>query len=161
MTSFLQLCSEPADAFEQLLLHRDFGPSRQFSQTADVVGCSESTLRRRAEQWQWAERLADYDSGMLEQASEARTEAELERYVDRLEAFRQEQLYRADRVGGLAEELLALVERSLKHHLETETVLQGRELPAVLNAVCKSLEAAMNTEATALGVTELLEGGSH
>ena len=45
MNSFPQLPGEPADAFEQLLLHRDFGPSRQFSQTADVVGRSESTLR--------------------------------------------------------------------------------------------------------------------
>ena len=61
MNSFPQLPGEPADAFEQLLLHRDFGPSRQFSQTADVVGCSESTLRRRAEQWNWVERLADQD----------------------------------------------------------------------------------------------------
>ena len=79
MNSFPQLPGEPADAFEQLLLHRDFGPSRQFSQTADVVGCSESTLRRRAEQWNWVERLADYDSGMLQQASEARTQEDLER----------------------------------------------------------------------------------
>ena len=157
MTFFPQLPSEPADSFEQLLLYRDLGPSRQYKQAADVLGCSESTLRRRADQWQWAERLADYDSAMLEQASEARTEVELERYVDRLEAFRQEQLYRADRVGGLAEELLALVECSLRHHLETGTVLQGRELPAVLNAVCKAFEAAMNTEATALGVAGLLD----
>jgi len=65
---------------QQLLLHRDLGPSRQFSQTADVVGCSESTLRRRAEQWNWVERLAEYDSGMLQKASEARTKEELDRY---------------------------------------------------------------------------------
>jgi|GEM_PF-1907295 len=157
MTSFTQLLGEPADAFEQLLLHRDFGPSRQFTQTADVVGCSESTLRRRAEQWNWVARLADYDSGMLQQASEARTREELDRYRLTLETFRQEQLSRAQRVGGLAEELLALVEHSLRHHLETGSVLQGRELPAVLNAVCKALEAAMNTEATALGVAGLLD----
>jgi len=80
VTSFSQLPGEPSDAFEQLLLHRDFGPSRQFSQTADVVGCSESTLRRRAEQWNWAERLAFYDSGMLHKLSEARTEEEFDRH---------------------------------------------------------------------------------
>ena len=106
MNSFPQLPGEPADAFEQLLLHRDFGPSRQFSQTADVVGCSESTLRRRAEQWNWVERLADYDSGMLQQASEARTQEDLERYKNQLETFRQEQLARACTVGDRAEELL-------------------------------------------------------
>ena len=94
MNSFSQIPGEPADAFEQLLLHRDLGPSRQFSQTADGVGCSESTLRRRAEQWNWVKRLADYDSGMLQQASKARTKDDLERYQHQLETFRQEQLKR-------------------------------------------------------------------
>ena len=157
MNSFFQLPGEPADAFEQLLLHRDFGPSRQFSQTAEIVGCSESTLRRRAEQWNWVERLADYDSGMLQQASEARTKEELERYKHQLESFRQEQLARARSVGDRAEDLLAMVERSLKHHLDAGTVLQGRELPSVMAAACKALEGAMNIEATAHGVAGLLE----
>lgn len=157
MNSFSQLPGEPADAFEQLLLHRDFGPSRQFSQTADVVGCSESTLRRRADQWNWVERLADYDSGMLEQASEARTKEDLQRYKHQLETFRLEQLERARKVGNRADEPLAMVERSVRHHLEAGTVLQGRELPSVMAAACKALEGAMNIEATALGVAGLLE----
>ena len=157
MNSFPQLPGEPADAFEQLLLHRDFGPSRQFSQTADVVGCSESTLRRRAEQWNWVERLADYDSGMLQQSSEARTKEDLERYQHQLETFRQEQLVRARTVGDPAEELLAMVELSVRHHMEARTVLQGRELPAVMATACKALEGAMNIEATALGVAQLLD----
>ena len=157
MTSFQQLPNEPSDSFEQLLLHRNFGPCRQFSQTADVVGCSESTLRRRADHWNWSERLADYDSGQLKTVSDARTEAELERYEEQLETFRQEQLSRARQVGETADALLALVERSLSHHLEAGTVLHGRELPSVMAAVCKALEGAMNIEATALGVSELLD----
>ena len=156
MNSFSQLPGEPADSFEQLLLHRDFGPSRQFSQTADVVGCSESTLRRRAEQWSWVERLAEYDSGVLKTVSDARSESELERYEEQLEAFRQEQLARARKVGETADELLALVESSLKHHLEAGTVLHGRELPSVIAAICKAVEGSMNIEATALGISELL-----
>ena len=156
MTSFPQLPGEPADAFEQLLLHREFGPSRQFRRTADVVGCSESTLRRRAEQWHWGERLVDYDSWMLQQASDARSEAELERYEEQLEAFRQEQLARARKVGETADELLALVESSLKHHLKAGTVLQGRELSSVIAAICKAVEGSMNIEATALGIADLL-----
>ena len=156
MNSFPQLPGEPADAFEQLLLHRDFGPSRQFSQTADVVECSESTLRRRAEQWNWIERLADYDSAMLQQASEARTKEDLQRYKHQLEAFRQEQLARARTVGDRAEELLAMVDCSVRHHLEAGTVLQGRELPSVMAAACKALEGAMELEGMALGVSELL-----
>jgi len=157
MTSFPQLPGEPADSFEQLLLHRDFGPSRQFSQTADVVGCSESTLRRRAEQWKWVQRLAEYDSGMLQKASEARTKEDLDRYKHLLETFRQEQLARARTVGDRAEDLLAMVERSVRHHLEAGTVLQGRELPSVMAAACKALEGAMELEGMALGVSEILE----
>jgi hypothetical protein len=157
MNSFPQLSGEPADAFEQLLLHRDFGPSRQFSQTANVVGCSESTLRRRAEQWNWFERLAEYDSGMLHQASEARTKDDFERYKHQLEAFRQEQLARARTVGDRAEELLEMVEHSVSHHLEAGTILQGREIPSVMAAACKALEGAMNIEATALGVAQLMD----
>ena len=50
-----------------------------------------------------------------------------------------------------------MVERSVRHHLEAGTVLQGRELPSVMAAACKALEGAMNIEATALGVAGLLE----
>ena len=157
MTFLHQLPGEPADAFEQYLLHRNFGPSRQFSQTANVVGCSESTLRRRAKEWNWIERLAAYDSGMLQQISETRAEEELELYKHQLESFRQEELARARTVGERAEELLAMVERSLEHHLQAGTVLQGRELPSVMAAACKALEGAMNIEATALGVAGLLD----
>ena len=95
MTSLQQLPGESAEAFEQLLLQRVFSTSRQFSQTADVVGCSESTLRRRAELWKWVERLADCDPVMLKQASAARTKEDLERHRHRLETFRQEQPSRA------------------------------------------------------------------
>ncbi len=160
MTSFCQLPGEPSEAFEQLLLHRDFGPGRHFSQTADVVGCSESTLRRRADQWKWVERLAAYDSEMLKNASEARTKADSERYEHQLETFRQKQLSRARTIGDCAEELVLLVERSLRHHLEAGTVLHGRELSSVMAVACKALEGAMNIEAAALGVEALLEADS-
>ena len=157
MTVFPQLPGEPSEAYEQLLLHRDFGPARQFSQTAEAVGCSESTLRRRAEQWDWRARLDQYDAALLQQVSRARTKADLERYEAQLETFRRQQLERARRVGDRAEELLTMVERSLRHHLEAGTCLQPRELPSVMAAACKALEGAMNIEATALGIAELLE----
>ena len=160
MTTFSQLPGEPAEAFEQLLLHRGFGPSRQFSKTSEVLGCSESTLRRRAEKWNWVERLSAYDSRVLQEASAARTNEELDRYTHQLETFRQEQLERARTVGGRAEELLALLARSLMHHHDAGTVLQAREIASVMAAACKALEGAMNIEATALGVAGLLEDQS-
>ena len=94
---------------------------------------------------------------MLQQASEARTKEDFDRYSNQLETFRLEQLSRARIVGDRAEELLAMVERSVRHHLDAGTVLQGREIPSVMAAACKALEGAMNIEATALGVSALLE----
>ena len=94
---------------------------------------------------------------MLQQASEARTKEDFDRYKNQLETFRLEQLSRARTVGDRAEELLAMVERSVRHHLEAGTVLQGRELPSVMAAACKALEGAMNIEAAALGVAAFLE----
>ena len=157
MTSFHQLPGEPSEAFEQLLLHRNFGTSRQFSQTADFAGCSESTLRRRAERWDWVKRLAAYDTEILQRASEKQTKEELDRFKNQLEMFRQAQLHRARNVGERAEDLLEMVERSIRHHLETGTVLQGRELSSVMTAVCKALDGSMTIEATALGISELLD----
>ena len=64
---------------------------------------------------------------MLQQASDARTEAELERYEEQLETFRQEQLARARTIAERADKLLALVERSLRNHFNADTVLQGHD----------------------------------
>ena len=50
-----------------------------------------------------------------------------------------------------------MVERSVKHHLEAGTVLQGRELPYLIAAACNAMEGAMNIEATAIGVAGVLE----
>ena len=49
-----------------------------------------------------------------------------------------------------------MIERSVRHHLEAGTVLQGREIPSVMAAACKALEGAMELEGMALGVSELL-----
>ena len=155
--SFPQLPGEPADAYKQLLVHRDLGPGRLFRQTAELLGCSESTLRRRSEQWQWKERLASYDAVLLDQLSIEGRDEFLERFQSSLQLFREDQLQRAKRVGELADGMLSLVKESLQQQLDEGVMLRGRELPAVLSAVVRAMEGAMNIEASALGVSELME----
>jgi len=53
--------------------------------------------------------------------------------------------------------LIEFVRWSLMHHQQQGSTLQGRELSSVLSASCKAMDISMNTEATALGVSELLE----
>ena len=155
--TFDQLPGEPAEVFEQLLIHRDLGPGRLFRQTAELVGCSESTLRRRSEQWQWVERLKAYDAALLDQINSDGHSQALKRHEKQLKEFRDKQLSRAQRVGELADELMALLKQSLKQQMDEGVMLRSREIPSVLSATCKSLEGAMNIEATALGVSELLD----
>lgn len=157
MQEFNQLPGEPADSFAQLLIHRDAGPARLYRQTAVLTDCSESTLRRRAERWDWEKRLEEYDAMMLRQIELESTVEGLHRYKQQLKAFRDLQLDRAHRLGRLADDLMELVQRSIMHYQKQDSVLQGREIPAMLTSSCKAMDASIATEATALGVTELLE----
>ena len=49
------------------------------------------------------------------------------------------------------------LKKSLQQQLDEGVNLRGRELPAVLSAVVRAMEGAMNIEASALGVSELME----
>ena len=52
--------------------------------------------------------------------------------------------------------VLTMVERSVRHHHEAGTVLQGREIPSIIAASYMAFEGAMELEGMALGVSELL-----
>ena len=74
-----------------------------------------------------------------------------------LQSSKKIQLERAHRLGELADELMEFVHHSLLQHQQNGLVLQGREISALLASSCKSLEASMDIEAVALGVSELLD----
>lgn len=157
MPVFEQLPGEPADAFAQLLVHRDAGPSRLFRETAIVTGTSESTLRRRAERWDWQIRLNSYDASMLKKIESERTEQTLRRQTEQLREFRDLQLDRARRLGALADLMMEFVRLSLVQHHENGLVLNVREFSSVLSSSTKAMELSMDTEAISLGVTEFLD----
>ena len=114
-------------------------------------------MRRRAEQWKWKERLASYDSDLLDQLSIEGRDESLERFQISLQLFREDQLQRAKGVGDLAEGMLALAKQSLCQQLEDRVILRGRELPAVLSAGVRAMEGAMIIEVSAIGISELME----
>ena len=157
MPTFEQLTGEPADSFAQLLIHRDAGPSRLFRKTAVLTGCSESTLRRRAVLWKWQERLDLYDAAILSRIESESSNETVQKYKMQLHVFRDHQMNRARQLGVIADSTMSLIISSLAHCQESESLLQGREISSVLTASCKAIEMAMNTEAAALGVTELID----
>ena len=123
-------------------------------------------LRRRSEQWQWVERLKAYYAALLDQINSDGHSQAVKRHEQQLKEIRDKQLSRAERVGELADELMALLKQSFKQQMDECVMLRSRKISSVLSAACKSLEGAMNIEATALGVAELLDqeftnGGSN
>lgn len=154
---FLRLSDEPAADFAALLIHRDAGPGRTLSATALQVGRSESTLRRLANRWGWAERLQAFDTAVLTQVAETGARTAEERHRNQLLAFRDTQHRRADRLATAAEQLMELVVESVRAHLNVGTLLQPGQLGASLTAAARALEAAGSTAATALGIDELME----
>ena len=157
MPTFEQLPGEPADSFAQLLVHRDAGPSRLYRETAVATGSSISTLRRRAERWDWQTRLDVYDAEILKTMESQSTADVLHRHEKHLREFRDLQLDRSRRLGQLADELMEFVRWSLLQHQQQGLTLQGRELSSALSSSCKAMDISMNTEATALGLAELLD----
>jgi len=96
-------------------------------------------------------------AALLDQINSDGHSQAVKRHEQQLKELRDKQLSRAERVGKLADELMALLKQSLQQQLEEGVMLKGRELPAVLAAVSKALVGSMNIEATALGVSELME----
>lgn len=157
MPIFEQLPGEPADSFSQLLIHRDAGPSRLFRKTALLAGSFESTLRRRAVQWKWQERLDRYDTEILSRVESESSDQTVQKYKMQLQEFRDHQMHRARQLGIIADSTMMLIISSLESSLENRALLQGREISTVLTASCRAIEMAMNTEAAALGVAELID----
>jgi hypothetical protein len=154
---FHRLNDEPAADFAALLIHRDAGPGRTLSATALQVGRSESTLRRVANRWRWADRLKTFDTAVLTKVAESGARTAEDRHRKQLLAYRDAQHQRADRLATAAERLMQLLVESVHAHLEAGTLLQPGQLGAALGAAARALEASGSTAATALGVDELME----
>lgn len=153
---FPRLEGEPAHCFAALLHHRDAGPGRAFSKTADAICLGESTLRRMAQAYDWPARLKAWDDAVLEQLAAGGAAVAEEAHRAALLQFRDDQHRRAELLAKGAEELLDLALRSTRAHIEAGTLLQPGQLGAALGSAARALEAAGSTAATALGVDEVL-----
>ena len=131
MPTFEQLPGEPADSFAQLLVHRDAGPARLYRETAVATGSSISTLRRRAERWDW-QTLDVYDAEILKTMGQSTADV-LHRHEE-LARVPRPQLDRSRRLGQLADELMEFVRWSLLQHQQQGLTLQGR---VSVNSVCQ------------------------
>ena len=154
---FDQLSGEPSEAYQLLLAHRDFGPRRSYRQTALVVECSESTLRRLAGRWDWVGRLSAYDEFQLRIASLQGASDSQVAYRQSLHAFREVQQQRAVCLARLADQLMDLAGDGLHVLASSDVKPNFRELPAIFAAATKAMEASLSVQSLALGVGEYLE----
>ena len=148
---------ESSEAYQFLLAHRDFGPGRSYRQTATVVQCSESTLRRLAGRWDWVGRLRAYDEYQLRIASLQGASDSQAAYQQSLDAFRAVQQQRAVCLARLSDQLFDLAGDGLDALATSDVKPNFRELPAIFAAATKAMEASLSVQSLALGVGEYLE----
>ena len=121
------------------------------------IECSESTLRRLAERWDWASRLHAYDESQLRIASlQGATDSQVS-YRQSLNAFREVQQHRAVCLARLADQLIDLAGDGLHALASSDVRPNFREIPAIFAAATKAMEASLSVQSLALGVGEYLE----
>ncbi len=153
---FERLPGETAREFNALLAHRDAGPTRSMSRTAEAVGLGKSTLKRFSTRWDWPARLQAWDDAVLAQLADQGEELAVRKHRDDLVSFADRQHRRAERLAEAAGLLLKLATESTRQHLKNGTLLHPQQLAAAMGAASRAMEASGNTAAAALGVDDLI-----
>lgn len=109
-----------------------------------------STWDAAAQRWHWRDRLAAYDRAVLD-ARAAQLDAA--RCAD-IELLGQQSREDARAIRALTQAIVQQLAQRLKD-LEAETIEPG-QIAGLLRAVAAGLETAVNLEAAALGVSEVL-----
>ena len=126
-----QLEREPARAYARLLTFANMGPGRSLKKAAAVAGCSESTLRAHAKDWQWAERIAGFDRQHLSTLNTLATEESTADHLAALARFRDQQMHQSEQLAEAAGALLAAALRTLES-LTKQNLAVTRRDPGLL-----------------------------
>lgn len=152
-----QLEREPSRAYERLLTFANLGPGRSLKKAADVAGCSESTLRAHARDWQWAERIGAFDRQQLGQLSFRAAQDSTEAHLAALGAYRDQQLRQSEVLTEAAEALLAAALRTLATMKKQNVDLPPTAVGPAMQSAARLLDTSSNQLSNHLAVEELLK----
>lgn len=148
---------ETPEAFEAFTIYLELGRGRSANKVASVLGCSADNVKRWMKRNQWTTRAAQYDADKVKEDFKAVREKRAKEHKVAIERFRKEQERRARGMGDLADLMMELTSEKLMAMRAAGELPSEQSISNLAKTVASLADMAMNLQATALGVDELVD----
>jgi len=149
---------ETPEAFEAFTTYLELGPrERSAKKVAAILGCTEGNIRNMIKRNNWVERAAQYDADNVKRDFAEARKARQEQHKRAIEKFRKEQERRAQGMGDLADLMMELTSDKLQAMRAAGELPSEQQISNLAKTVASLADMAMNLQATALGVDELVD----
>lgn len=148
--------NESQKEFEMLQFYCKCGSGRSYTYISSVFNLQESRIAQIARKNNWAQRTSDYDRNELANKLQLEKDARAIEHKQKLEQYRSQQEFLGRALSHDAAKLAQLANRTLDDYLNSERVIDMRDIPSILNSAAKVAEVAKSLQSSALGVDQLL-----
>jgi hypothetical protein len=148
--------SESQKEFELFELYAKCGSGRSYNYISAIFNLQESRVAQIAKKNNWGERVADYDRNEFANKLQLEKDARAIEHKRKLEEYRSQQEFLGRALSHDAAKLAQLANRTLDDYLNSERVIDMRDIPSILNSAAKVAEVAKSLQSNALGVEQLL-----
>lgn len=149
--------SESPEAYGYFTIYMELGRERSYKKVGEVVGTTESNIRKFAKKYNWRERCAQFDADQVRATfADARAENQ-KKHKAAIKRFRDEQMRRAQGMGDLADLMMELTADKLQAMRAAGELPSEQSISNLAKTVASLADMAMNLQATGLGVDELVD----
>ena len=148
--------NESQKEFELLDFYCKCGSGRSYTYLASVFNLHENRIAQIAKKNNWAQRTSDYDRNEFANKLQLEKDARALEHKRKLEEYRSQQEFLGRALSHDAAKLAQLANRTLDDYLNSERVIDMRDIPSILNSAAKVAEVAKSLQSSALGVDQLL-----
>ena len=148
---------ETPEAFEAFTIYLELGRGRSAAKVASVLGCSTANVQKWQKRNKWTDRAAHYDADRVKEDFKEVREKRAKEHKAAIERFRKEQERRARGMGDLADLMMELTSEKLMAMRAAGELPSEQSISNLAKTVASLADMAMNLQATALGVDELVE----
>lgn len=148
---------ETAAGFEAFQIYLELGRERSAVKVAKVLGIRPESIHSFRKKYNWVERAAAYDADLVKERFKAAREAKAAQHKSQIEKFRREQERRAEGMGELADLMMELTREKMQAMRAAGELPSEQQIANLAKTVTSLADTAMNLQATALGVDELVE----
>lgn len=148
---------ETPESFEAFTIYLELGRGRTAQKVASVLGVSKDHIAKWMRRNNWRERATHYDADRVKENFKEVREKRAAEHKAAIERFRKEQERRAHGMGELADLMMELTSEKLMAMRAAGELPSEQSISNLAKTVASLADMAMNLQATALGVDELVD----